>query len=74
MRTEIIKILEENIGSNFSDISHSIIFLDMSPKARERSKSKLLELHQNKNFCTAQEIITKHKDNLLNMRRYLQTI
>ena len=30
-----IKILEESIGSNCSDIGHSNIFLDMSPEARE---------------------------------------
>ena len=40
MRPEIIKILEENTGSNFSDISCSNIFLDMSPEARE-IKAKL---------------------------------
>ena len=29
------KLLEENTGNNFLDISFSNIFLDMSPKARE---------------------------------------
>ena len=32
---ETIKILEENIGSNLFDISHSNFFLDMYHKARE---------------------------------------
>ena len=34
VRPETIKILEESISSNFS-VSHSNIFLDMSPEARE---------------------------------------
>ena len=45
---ETIKILEENTGSNFFDISY-IFFLDMSPEAREtKAKNKLLGLYQNK--------------------------
>ena len=35
VRPETIKILEENTGNNFFDISHSNFFLDMSPEARE---------------------------------------
>ena len=35
IRSETIKILEESTGSNFSDISHSNIFLDISPEPRE---------------------------------------
>ena len=37
---ETIKILEENIGNTFFDISLSNIFLDMSPQARE-TKAKI---------------------------------
>ena len=40
IRSETIKILEANTGSNFPDISHSNIFLDRSPKTRE-TKAKL---------------------------------
>ena len=32
---KIVTILEENIGSKISDISHSNIFSDISPWARE---------------------------------------
>ena len=33
-RPETIKILEENTSSNFFDIGHSSISIDISPKAR----------------------------------------
>ena len=36
MRQESLRILEENIGSNLFDISHSNFFQDMSPKAKEK--------------------------------------
>ena len=48
LRPETIKILEENIGSNFFDIGHSNFFLDMSLEAKETKANKLLGLHQNK--------------------------
>ena len=40
VRQESIKIIEENIGSNIFDISHSNFFHDTSPKARE-TKAKV---------------------------------
>ena len=40
VRPENIKILEENTGSNFFNIGHRNIFLDMSPKPRE-TKAKI---------------------------------
>ena len=72
---KIIKFLEkENTGSNFFDISHRNIFLDMSPLAREtKAKNKLLELYQKKSFCILKETINKtkqKKDNLQNRKRY----
>ena len=40
VRQESIKIIEENIGCNFFDISYSNFFHDMPPKARE-TKEKM---------------------------------
>ena len=40
MRPDTIKLLKENIGSNFFDISYRNNFLDMSTKARE-AKAKI---------------------------------
>ena len=39
VRPETIKVLEENTGSNFSDISHSNIFLHICPEAK-KTKAK----------------------------------
>ena len=71
VKTETIKILEESICNNFSDIGHSSVFLDMPPEARERkAKINYWEYIEIKNFCTVKE--TKLKGSLLNERRYFQ--
>ena len=64
VRPETIKIVEESTRSNFSDISNSNVFLDMSPEARETSKNKVLGLDQNKGQGN-----NKLKGNLVNGRR-----
>ena len=63
MRPETIKILEESTGSNFSDIDHSNVFLDMSPEAREiKAKINYWDYIKIKSFCTVKEVIrTKRK-------------
>ena len=50
VRREIIKILEENTGSNFFDLGRSYFFLDMSPEARE-AKAKIIYWDFIKIFC-----------------------
>ena len=47
---DTIKVLEENIGRKISDISHSNIFTDMSPRAKDIKESinKQMGLNQNK--------------------------
>ena len=48
MRQESIRILEENIGSNLFDISHSDFFQKYVSKGKgNKSKNELLGLHQN---------------------------
>ena len=51
------------------------IILDISPK-KEETKAKIDKwvLIKLKSFCTAKETISKTEDNLLNGRKYLQTI
>ena len=45
VRPETIKLLEENIRGTLSDLSHSNIFLDLSPKAKE-TKAKIKVNHR----------------------------
>ena len=62
MRPDTIKLLEENTGRTFFNISHSNIFLDLSPKVKELkvniNKWGLIKL---KGFCTIKETINKMK-------------
>ena len=59
---ETIKLLEENIGKTFSDISYSRILYDPPPRGMEMkakvNKSDLIKL---KSFCTMKETISKVK-------------
>ena len=62
VREESIKILEENIGSNLFNISHTNFFQDTSPKAREtEAKMNFWDFIKIKSFCTAKEIVNKTK-------------
>ena len=57
-----IKVLEENIGSKISDITHSNIFTDMSPRARDiKKRINKCDFIKLKSFCTAKENICKTK-------------
>ena len=70
VRPETIKILEESLGSNFSDIGHSSIFLDMSPVAREtKAKINYQDYIKIKSFCTGKAATTELKKNSLLNRR-----
>ena len=75
VRHKTIKLLEENIGRTLYDINCSNIFLDLSPKAKEtKAKINKWDLFKLKSFCIARETIAKMKRQLLNERKYFQTI
>ena len=62
VRQESFKIIEESIGCNLFDISHSNFLLDTSPKAREnKEKMNLWDFIKIKSFCPAKETIKKTK-------------
>ena len=62
MRPETIKILEESTGIDVSDISHSNIFLDVSPETREiKAKINDCDYIKIESFCTAKKQPTKQK-------------
>ena len=57
---ETIKILEGNIGSKISDISHSNIFGDIFPRARKtKEKINQWDYIKLKSFCTVKESINR---------------
>ena len=57
-----IKVLEENIGRKISDISHSTIFTDMSPRARDiKERINKWDLIKLKSFRKAKENSIKMK-------------
>ena len=70
IRSQAIKFLEENVGSNFSDISLTNISLDMPPMARAtKAKTNKWDLFKLENFCTSNPS-AKQKGNLQDERRY----
>ena len=64
VRSETIKLLEENIGRTLDDINQSKILYDPPPRVTEiKTKVNKWDLIKLKSFCTAKEIISKVKDN-----------
>ena len=62
VKTETIKLLEENIGRTLNDINQSNILHDPSPRGMEiKTKVSKWDLIKHKNFCTAKETINKVK-------------
>ena len=73
IRHDTIKLLEESMGTMFSDINWTFVFLGQSPKVIEikpnMNKEDLIKLTS---FCTVKK--KKKKDNLKNGRKYLQMV
>ena len=62
IRTDTIKILEENIDRTLFDINHSKILFDPPPRVMKiKTKINKLDLIKLKSFCTAKETINKAK-------------
>ena len=72
IRQDTIELLEEIIGKTFSEIDRTNVFLGQSPKAIEiKTLTNKWDLIKLTSFCTAQETITRQKDNPQNGRKYL---
>ena len=62
VRSETIKLLEENIGKTLSDINHSRILSDPPPRVMEiKAKINKWDLIKLKSFRTTKETINKVK-------------
>ena len=62
VRTDTIKLLEENIGRTLYDINHSKILFDLPPREMEiTTKINKWDLMKLKSFCTGKETINKMK-------------
>ena len=62
VRSETIKLLEENIGKTLSDINHSRIVYDPPPRVMEiKAKINKWHLIKLKSFCAMKESISKVK-------------
>ena len=62
VRSDTIKLLEENIGRTLFDINRSKIFLDPPPRVmKAKANINKLDLMKLKSFCTAKETIKKMK-------------
>ena len=62
VRSDTIKLLEENRGRTLFDINHSKILFDPPPREVEiKPKINKWDLMEVKRFCTAKESINKMK-------------
>ena len=67
-----IKVLEENIGRKISDMPHSNILTDMSPKARVIKEGiNKWDILKIKSFCMAKEKSIKIKKRTNSMGKHI---
>ena len=72
---DTIKVLEENISRKISDIPHSNIFTDMSPKIRDiKERINKWDLITIKRFCMPKKTALKYKENQHYGKTYLPMI
>ena len=65
VRSETVKLLEENIGRTLHDINQSKILYNPPPRVTEiKTKINKWDLIKLKSFCTAKETISKVKRQL----------
>ena len=70
VRPETVKLLEENLGRTFSDINHSKILYDPSPRVM-KIKTKIAKWDLIKSFFTAKEAINKIKRKLSEWKKII---
>ena len=57
LRSETIKVIEENIGKTLSDVNHRRILYDPPPRVMERNaKINKWDLVKLKSFCTRRKL------------------
>ena len=72
VRPETIKLLEENIGRIFNDISQSKILYDPPPRVTKiKTKVNKWEMIKLKSFCIAKETVSKVKRQLSGWEKIL---
>ena len=70
VRPETIKLLEENIGKTLSDINHSRILYEPSPRVMEiKATINKWDLIKLKSSCTMKETIIKVKKTAFRMEK-----
>ena len=62
VRKDSIRILEENIGSNLSDIGHCIFFQDISAKAKETRENEFCGPHQDQKLLQSKGNSQQNKE------------
>ena len=70
VRSEIIKLLKENIGRTLNDINQSKILYNPPPRVMEiKTKTNKWNLIKLKSFCTAKKTISKVQNTLQDGRK-----
>ena len=75
VRPEIVKILEENIGTTLFDVGLNNIFWICFVRQKQQQKYKQMGLHKTKKLLNKNTFFSKkRKGHLLSRRIYFQTV